>query len=428
MKKSLGTTTIWTASSTLVKILIGLLVVKLLAVAFGTEGVGRAANYMTLLTVLGVFAGGGIFNGVTKYVAEYEEKPAQLRTVLATSSLIIMLFSALVGILLFGFAVPIADFLFAESGYQSVIRVLAVLQFGIALSNYFLAILRGQRNAKANALSIIIGSLFGVTLFLLGQHYLGYQGALIGLAVIPAVTFLPALLALKKSHIAFSLSFLKPHFASEQAKKLLKFSGMVLITAITLPVAYIVMRDRLLEFYSLHDVGLWQGVSKISDAYLQFITAAFSVYLLPTFAKLHDPRQIQREVSRALKFVLPTVLLVSVVIYLLREVVIRILFSEQFLPMQDLFIWQLAGDVFKVSAYVFGYLIVAKAALRLYVLAEISQFFLLLATSYWLIPLNGAVGATQSYFITYFSYFVCCVIGFSVYLKRAHRRPIKDNS
>ncbi|TNG91874.1 lipid III flippase WzxE [Pasteurellaceae bacterium USgator11] len=420
MKKSLGSTTIWTASSTLVKILVGLLVIKLLAVAFGTEGVGRAANYMTLLTVLGVFAGGGIFNGVTKYVAEYEQNPTQLQSVLATSSLIIVLFSALVGILLFGLAVPIADFLFAENGYQTVIRVLAVLQFGIALSNYFLAILRGQRNAKANALSIIIGSLLGMLLFLLAQHYLGYQGALIGLALIPALTFLPAIVVLKKS---FSLRLFKPQFESQQAKKLLKFSGMVLITAITLPVAYIVMRDRLLEFYSLHDVGLWQGVSKISDAYLQFITAAFSVYLLPTFAKLNDPRQIQHEVGKALKFVLPTVLLVSLAIYLLRELVIRILFSEQFLPMENLFIWQLLGDVFKVSAYVFGYLIVAKAALKLYVLAEISQFILLLGTSYWLIPLNGAVGATQSYLITYFSYFMLCAIGFALYLKRADHPP-----
>ncbi|MGV6988959.1 lipid III flippase WzxE [Testudinibacter sp. P80/BLE/0925] len=425
MKKSLGTTTIWTASSTLVKILIGLLVVKLLAVAFGTEGVGRAANYMTLLTVLGVFAGGGIFNGVTKYVAEYDDNPSQLRNVLATSSFIILLFSALVGLLLFAFATPIADFLFAESGYHNVIRSLALLQFGIALSNYFLAILRGQRNAKANALSIIVGSLLGVMLFLLGLFYFGYQGALVGLAVIPAAAFLPAIFALRKP---FSRTWLKPHFTTTQAQKLLKFSGMVFVTAITLPVAYIVMRDRLLEFYSVHDVGLWQGVSKISDAYLQFITAAFSVYLLPTFAKLPDRYAIKREVGKALKFVVPAVVLVSVLIYVLRAVVIRVLFSEQFLPMQNLFIWQLAGDVFKVSAYVFGYLIVAKAALKLYVLAEISQFALLLATSYWLIPLNGAIGATQSYFITYFSYFVCCVIGFSVYLKRANRRPIKDNS
>ncbi|MDH3000140.1 O-antigen translocase [Chelonobacter oris] len=419
MKKSLGKTTIWTAASTLIKILIGLLVVKLLAVSFGTEGVGRAANYMTLLTVLGVFAGAGIFNGVTKYVAEYEDQLPHLKAVLGTSSTIILLFSALLGILMLSFAGLIADFLFAEQGYQHVIRLLAVIQFGIAFSNYFLAILRGQRNAKGNAVSIIIGSLLGIIGFLAGLYGFGYHGALVGLAIVPAVAVFPACLILKKTKSTFSLALLKPHFESNQARKLLKFSGMVLATAITLPVAYIVMRDRLMAFYSVHDVGLWQGVSKISDAYLQFITAAFSVYLLPTFAKLTQHEAIKREVWKALKFVLPVVLSVSLAIYVLRELVIRILFSEQFLPMENLFAWQLLGDVFKVSAYIFGYLIVAKAALRLYVLAEICQFSLLLGSSYWLIPLYGAQGATQAYLFTYMIYFLLCMIGFLIYQKRA---------
>ena len=57
----------WTAASTLVKIGAGLLVVKLLAVSFGPSGVGLAGNFRQLVTVLGVLAGAGIFNGVTKY-------------------------------------------------------------------------------------------------------------------------------------------------------------------------------------------------------------------------------------------------------------------------------------------------------------------------------------------------------------------------
>ncbi len=40
----------------------------LLAVSFGPAGLGLAANFRQLITVLGVLAGAGIFNGVTKYV------------------------------------------------------------------------------------------------------------------------------------------------------------------------------------------------------------------------------------------------------------------------------------------------------------------------------------------------------------------------
>ena len=93
MSKSLGKATLWTAGATFVKLFSGLLIIKLLAFNFGSEGLGRAANYMTLLTVLSVIAGAGIFNGITKYVAEYEQHPSQLRAVISTSLFIILFFS-----------------------------------------------------------------------------------------------------------------------------------------------------------------------------------------------------------------------------------------------------------------------------------------------------------------------------------------------
>jgi antigen flippase len=65
---SLAKASVWTAASTLVKIGAGLLVVKLLAVSFGPSGVGLAGNFRQLVTVLGVLAGAGIFNGVTKWL------------------------------------------------------------------------------------------------------------------------------------------------------------------------------------------------------------------------------------------------------------------------------------------------------------------------------------------------------------------------
>ncbi len=56
---SLAKASVWTASSTLVKIAVGLLVVKLLAISYGPEGVGQAGNFRQLITVLGVLAGPG---------------------------------------------------------------------------------------------------------------------------------------------------------------------------------------------------------------------------------------------------------------------------------------------------------------------------------------------------------------------------------
>lgn len=92
---SLAKASLWTAASTLVKIGAGLLVVKLLAVSFGPAGVGQAGNFRQLVTVLGVLAGAGIFNGVTKLVAQHHDDRQQLNKVVGTSSAMVLGFSTL---------------------------------------------------------------------------------------------------------------------------------------------------------------------------------------------------------------------------------------------------------------------------------------------------------------------------------------------
>ena len=124
----------------------------------------------------------------------------------------------------------------------------------------------------------------------------------------------------------FALSELKPSWDKAIASHLGKFTIMALLTSITLPVAYIMMRNLLAEHYSWDDVGIWQGVSSISDAYLQFITASFSVYLLPTLSRLTQKSEIAKEITKSLKFVLPAVAVASFMVWLLRDFAIWLLF------------------------------------------------------------------------------------------------------
>lgn len=415
---SLAKASVWTAASTLIKIAAGLLVIKLLAVAFGPEGVGQAGNFRQLITVLGVLAGAGIFNGVTKLVAQHHDDAEQLRQVTGTSSAMVLGFSTLLAIIFLLAAQPISMGLFGHDRYQSVVRMVAFIQMGIAWANLTLAILKGFRDARGNALSLIIGSVTGVAAWYLCYRLGGYEGALLGLALVPALVVFPALWMLKqREHVPFG--YLKPRWNSPLARQLSKFTLMALITSVTLPVAYVMMRNLMATQYSWDEVGIWQGVSTISDAYLQFITATFSVWLLPTLSRLTAKQDITREVMRSLKFVLPAVAAASLTVWLLRDVAIWLLFSAKFSAMRDLFAWQLVGDVLKVGAYVFGYLVIAKASLRFYILAELSQFALLTGFSRWLIPAHGALGAAQAYMATYIVYFTLCCGVFLLWRRKA---------
>ncbi|WP_145531803.1 lipid III flippase WzxE [Yersinia kristensenii] len=415
---SLAKASIWTAGSTLIKIGVGLLVVKLLAVTFGPSGVGQAGNFRQLITVLGVLSGAGIFNGITKYVAEYHQQPERLRAVVGTSSAIVLGFSTLLALIFLLAAKPVSMALFGHADYQNVVRAVAFIQMGIAYANLFLAILKGYRDAMGNALAVIGGSLIGVVAYYICFRIGGYPGALLGLALVPALVVIPAAAMLIRRK-TIPLSYLKLSWDKALASHLGKFTLMALITSVTLPVAYVMMRNLLADRYGWDAVGIWQGVSSISDAYLQFITASFTVYLLPTLSRLKAKADISREILRSLKFVLPAVATASLMVWLLRDFAIWLLFSHQFTAMRDLFAWQLVGDVLKVGSYVFGYLVIAKASLRFYILTEVSQFLLLTGFAHWLIPMNGSLGAAQAYMATYIVYFALCSCVFLMYRRHS---------
>ncbi|WP_114194944.1 lipid III flippase WzxE [Edaphovirga cremea] len=415
---SLAKASVWTAGSTLIKIGVGLIVIKLLAVSFGPSGVGQAGNFRQLITVLGVLSGAGIFNGITKYVAEYHQQPERLRAVLGTSATLILGFSTILALTFLLAAGPISVGLFGHNRYENVVRAVALIQMGIAYANFCLAILKGYRDAMGNALAIIAGSLIGLVAYTLCFRIGGYEGALAGLALVPALVVLPAgFILIKRGTVP--LSYFKLGWDRPLAKLLSKFTLMALITSVTLPVAYVMMRNLLAENYNWDAVGIWQGVSSISDAYLQFITASFTVYLLPTLSRLTEKHDISREIVRSLKFVIPAVAIASFCVWLLRDFAIWLLFSDKFVAMRDLFAWQLVGDVMKVGAYVYGYLVIAKASLRFYILTEVSQFLLLTGFAHWLIPRNGALGAAQAYMATYVIYFALCSAVFIIYRRRA---------
>ncbi|MGL9773678.1 MAG: hypothetical protein ACR5LG_06445 [Sodalis sp. (in: enterobacteria)] len=184
------------------------------------------------------------------------------------------------------------------------------------------------------------------------------------MALLPAMALLPVLFMLCYRR-QLPLSFLLPAWDNGYAALLSKFTVMALITAVTLPVAYVMMRNLLARSEG------WAAVEAVSLA-----------------------------------------------LWLLCDVAIRILFSAKFSAMSGLFAWQLVGDVLKVGAYVFGYLVLAQAALRIYLLAEITQFVLLTGFSHWLIPRQGALGATQAYMATYIVYFAPCGGVFLLYLRK----------
>ncbi len=150
--------------------------------------------------------------------------------------------------------------LFGHTHYQGLVRPVALVQMGIARANFLLALMKGFRDAAGNAFSLIAGSLIGVAAYYACYVLGGYQGALLGLALVPALVVVPAGIMLwRRGNIP--LSALRPRWDNGLAGQLSKFTLMALITSVTLPVAYVMMRNLLAAHYGWEAVGIWQGLA-----------------------------------------------------------------------------------------------------------------------------------------------------------------------
>ena len=127
---------------------------------------------------------------------------------------------------------------------------------------------------------------------------------------------------------------------------------------------------------------------------------------------MKDSVEIKREIVKAYKVIVPMLLVAFTLVYLLRTVMIRILFTPEFLPMENLFFWQLAGDFFKICSWLLSFLLVAKSMTKAFVSTEVLFSLNFVILGFLFMRMNGVVGINQAYLVNYVVYLICMVFIF----------------
>ena len=402
---------------TIAKLLAGLVIVKAIAVYLGVDGLGRLGQFMSLMAMLGVLAGGGIATGVIKYVAEFHDQKNKLEDFVQTANCITLIAGVLFAFILFFLAPLLSQFLFKTPEYTFEIRILSLVQIAIGLSSFLLGILNGLRQMKAYALVSLCSVLLGAMGLVFACAWYGMKGAMYGMMWFSSCPLI-FLIIWYRFLFKGTWSFIKPRWLPKIAQQFSHFSVMQLVTVFTMQMSQIVIRNAIETQTSWVEVGYWQGLVKISDAYLLFITVVLANYYMPKLSALKEKRAVIQEVIATYKIIVPTLLLCMPILFIFRNTFILILYSDQFLAMGDLFFWQITGDFLKVMAYISGYVAVAKAASKIYITAEIFQACTLVLLSLFLIDLYGLQGAVYAYVITYFIYSILSIYCLRVYAKR----------
>lgn len=370
---------------------------KFIAISLGPSGTTIVGQFRSLTTISTQFSTLFLKTGIIKLVAENSTNDSKNRSLILLSSKLIFISLLVICIILIVNKNHVSYFLFGDTTYSKLIIITGFSLFFFGVNEIGISILNGIREIKRLTQLRILQS-FSILFFaiLFGYHY-NLRGVLYSLIFTQVIISIPTIIYLSKIKW-FSFSILFEIIDFSQLKKLLKFAVMGLCASMT-SIVILNLRTKISFELSSEEAGIWEGMLRISNAYLAIITSSISLYLLPKLSTLNKSNKIKKELLNSLKIVIPLMLGITLTIFILKDFIISIVYTDEYNKMRELFAPQLLGDFFKMIAQCFSYLVIAKAMTKFFIFTELFFALTYFILSYSLINVLGAEGAIWGYCI-----------------------------
>lgn len=404
--KKLFSITIASGILTLVRMISGIVIAKMVAIYTGPSGLVMIGQVQSLVAALNgiVTAPGG--NGLVRYTAEHRDRgilacaPWWSATLKWGLALLMPLW------VISAFLAPnLSGWLFESSDYAWLV-FLVLCGMPLAMGNTFIAsVLNGQEQYRRfiglGLLSVLVSTL--IMMLLISTS--GLEGALAAAAFSSAIAG-TIMIAGCWRQSWFSLKHWWVQTDSTRLKGVGGYVIMAVTTAVTAPLTLIAVRKILIDNVGLVQAGYWQAVYKISEVYLSVITIALATYFLPKLSSLTGYESIKKEIDHTARLIMPLVAVMALAIYSLRDFAIALLFTESFKPARDLFAIQLAGDVMKILSWFYAYPMISTGAVRWFAVTEITFSVSLVVITLIFVQSMGVQGAVMAYLLNYSLYFI----------------------
>lgn len=401
--------------SVLLKIGIGLITSKVLAIFIGPTGMALVGNLRNFLTSVESVSTLGFQNGIVKYVAENKGNKLELKKIFSTLFFSLIAITIVLSSVLFWFAPYWNKIVFGNNlDYSYVFRVLAIVLPLYAASLYLVSIINGLGKFKTVIYVNSIGNIMGLFITLLFIWKWSLLGALLSIIITPSLLFLVTLYYILKD-ISIINSIHLDLFDFEIIKNLSHYFLMAMVSGILGPIIFLAIRNQVIQNIGLNEAGFWEAMTRISTYYLLFINTLLTVYYYPKLVTANNENETKLVFWSFYKNVLPLFIVGLIGIYLFRNLIIKILFTEDFEPVSNLFFWQLIGDFFKATSWILGLQFFAKKMTKAFIITEVLSLAILYISSFYFISFFKIEGVVIAHAFTYFMYLL--VLG--VYFRKS---------
>ncbi len=404
--------------SVAVSFVLGIISTKIISHFLGTSGMALLGSFRNFSTMLKSIATLGISNSVVKLVVENKNDKRELSIIYSTFFWLFLIVSLVFGCTTLFLAKPISQLLFFTDSYFVPIQFFGILLPIMVINTFWLAIYNGLEQFKRIVYIQIVSNVlvFGLTAFLIWKQSI--IGGLLSIAIGEFLMVLVTFIYVRNDATYFQFD-LQKIISKKYISVIKNFSIMALLSAVIAPITLIFIRNFIVNTHSIEEAGIWDAVNRLSSFYMLFFSSGLSMYYMPKLASLQTDSEFKTELKSYFKTLVPLFLLMLIVIFICKGIIVKIAFTNEFESVNELLIWQLLGDFFRIMTLAFGFQILVKTMMKRYFIIEIIFNLTYLVFSIYLIELVSIEGALQAYFYSNVICFVLVLLMFrKLFLKK----------
>ncbi|MFT3795814.1 O-antigen translocase [Flavobacterium sp.] len=384
--------------SVMVSFVLGIFSAKIVSVFLGPAGMALLGSFRNFSAMVKSVATLGVNNSAIRLFVENKEDSKALSAVYSTFFWLFLLVSSVMAALLLLLANPISAFLFYTDHYAMPVRFFGMLLPLMAINAFWIAIYNGWAKYKKIVLIQIISNvlIFAFTGLLIWKQQL--YGGLLAMGLGEALLFLVTFFYVQSDRALFRFELVRK-IDRKYTGVIGKFSAMALLSAILIPLVLILVRNHIVDRWGVEQAGIWDAVNRLSGFYMTLFSSGLSLYYMPKLASLHTESAFKGELKSYFRSFIPLFVLMLLLLFVFKDAVLALAFTQQFAAVNELLIWQMLGDLVKMMTLAFGFQILVKTRMRDYFIVELVFNGCYLLLSFLLVRVHAVEGALQAYFL-----------------------------
>ena len=371
--------------SAVTNVIRAIITAKLLALTLGPSLTGVLAQILNFSALLFQIIPLGLTIGVSKLVAEAPAQRQRVGAVLGTSSAISLVAAIACAVILAPFSAQISILLTGSARYTLPVALVFVSLPLYNLAGVLSYVVQGLADVRRLTIANVTTAATSLAVLIPLTIAFGLTGAMEAVVIGSLLQAAFFAIAIWRAYVTKGWPLSSLHISRSTARALLGYGGVLLVVSVGAWGSLLLVRTVGIRTLGEFQNGIYQVVNGISSQYMAVFGGWMAAYVFPrVVAQVNRDRlaTLLNSGLRANLLIMGPGLAATVA---LRELAVRLLYSQAFAPAAPILPIQVLGDYARVIGWSFGIALFAQGKTRAYLVAMLAQDVL------WIVISTGTV-------------------------------------